>query len=394
MGEARRGHRDGRGRHRSSRETGYRIPDERQPPTHALLAAQGVHAARGHLVLAALSDGRWWTTRDLVRATAVAHRVVVDTLAAVDTELERDGDRVRLHDPARYARLADRPRLADPVGHLVDAYSDVEAELGRLVEAAPPPRTDLDHVSATARTALRRALFLTTRFTTHGARLLCVGDHDLTSLALTLVDPDAEAIVVDIDERMLDYIDTAAARLGRNVRCYFADLRVGLPPAVRGSADLVFTDPPYTPEGVELFVRRGLEGAVDPKNAHPPRLRPAKPPRRSPPRPAAFTRLHCHKRWPDFNRYLGRKRSVRQATCVLRATARTPWAGWGTTTRSTQGAQAREAPHPSPPRIWPASGEHRPTSVWGMADRFRRRALRLRAAWLAEPNQVQRAAVN
>ena len=120
---------------------------------HALLAAQGVHAARGHLVLAALSDGRWWTTRDLVRATAVAHRVVVDTLAAVDTELERDGDRVRLHDPARYARLADRPRLADPVGHLVDAYSDVEAELGRLVEAAPPPRTDLDHVSATARTA-------------------------------------------------------------------------------------------------------------------------------------------------------------------------------------------------------------------------------------------------
>lgn len=371
---------------------------------HALLAAQGVHAARGHLVLAALSDGRWWTTRDLVRATAVAHRVVVDTLAAVDTELERDGDRVRLHDPARYARLADRPRLADPVGHLVDAYSDVEAELGRLVEAAPPPRTDLDHVSATARTALRRALFLTTRFTTHGARLLCVGDHDLTSLALTLVDPDAEAIVVDIDERMLDYIDTAAARLGRNVRCYFADLRVGLPPAVRGSADLVFTDPPYTPEGVELFVRRGLEGAVDPKNT---RILLAYGASETTPALAArvqqrFTRLHLaiEALWPDFNRYLGAEAiGAASDLYVLRATARTPVGRMrGTTTRIyTQGAQAREAAAPLTTadlaRIWGDTPPDVCVGEWPtpLPDGVRSVSV---AAWLAEPNQVQRAAVN
>ncbi|MBN3585469.1 bis-aminopropyl spermidine synthase family protein, partial [Algoriphagus aestuarii] len=104
-------------------------------------------------------------------------------------------------------------------------------------------------------------------------------------------------------------IDTAAARLGRNVRCYFADLRVGLPPAVRGSADLVFTDPPYTPEGVELFVRRGLEGAVDPKNT---RILLAYGASETTPALAArvqqrFTRLHLaiEALWPDFNRYLG-----------------------------------------------------------------------------------------
>ena len=81
----------------------------------------------------------WWTTRDLVRATAVAHRVVAKPSPRSRHELDRDGDRVRLHDPARYAPLADRPGLADPVGHLVDAYSEAEAELGRLVAAAPRP---------------------------------------------------------------------------------------------------------------------------------------------------------------------------------------------------------------------------------------------------------------
>ncbi|GAA3976434.1 bis-aminopropyl spermidine synthase family protein [Thermobifida alba] len=371
---------------------------------HALLAGQGVHAVRGHLVLGALADGRWWTTRDLVRATAVAHRVVAETLAAVEAELDRDGDRVRLRDPARYASLAARPGLADPVGHLVDAHPEAEAELRRLVAEAPAPRADLDHVSATARTALRRALFLTTRFTTHRARLLCVGDHDLTSLALTLVDPDAEATVVDIDERMLDYIDTAAARLGRKVRCYFADLRFGLPPAVRGSADLVFTDPPYTPEGVELFVRRGLEGSADPRTT---RVLLAYGASETTPALAArvqrrLTRLHLaiEALWPDFNRYLGAEAiGAASDLYVLRATARTPLGRAEETTARiySQGAHARESAATltaeTARRVWADTPPEACVGDWPgtLPAEVRRVPL---DTWLSTPAPARSAAVN
>src|SRR5207237_6121090 len=39
----------------------------------------------------------------------------------------------------------------------------------------------------------------------------------------------------------------------------WADLRLCLPPSLTATADLVFTDPPYTTEGMRLFLVRALE---------------------------------------------------------------------------------------------------------------------------------------
>ncbi|GAA3727226.1 hypothetical protein HDA32_003655 [Spinactinospora alkalitolerans] len=319
------------------------------PRLSELLDEQGVDATRGHRVLAALSDGRWWSGRELVRATAVANRVMDGVLDALGDELERDDERVRLRAPGGYAAF-DRPRPADPVGHLLHARPEAAAELERLVAEAPRSRLDLDHVAATADTALRRAVFLATRFELSGARLLCVGDHDLTSLAAGLVRPGTEADVVDVDERMLAYIDSAAARLGLRVRCHFADLRLGLPAAVRGRADLVFTDPPYTPEGVELFVRRGLEGLADPRRG---RVLLAYGASETTPALTVKTQerltrlgLATEAIWPDFNRYLGAEAiGAASDLYVLRGTTRTPAGGSGRDAARiySRGANAKES---------------------------------------------------
>ena len=128
-----------------------------------------------------------------------------------------------------------------------------------LINGAPPRRRRLDHVAATPDTCVRRAEFLANRYWLRGARVLFLGDHDLTSLALALLRTGARTSVVDVDDQLLEYIAGAAARHGVEVDCVFADLRLGLPPALRESADLVFSDPPYTPEGVRLFVSRGCQ---------------------------------------------------------------------------------------------------------------------------------------
>jgi hypothetical protein len=221
-----------------------------------LLDAAGADSRRLRHALALLCDGQWWTLSDLVRMTATARRTIEALLR--ELPLERTGDRFRVpltHTPGYQDLFAVAPPPEDPVAHLVPHYAHVLERLTELVAAAPRARHVLDHVSATPETVLRRALLLGARFWLAGTRLLCVGDHDLTSLAVKLVHPETDVTVVDIDERILAYID----HQDLGVRTRWADLRLGLPGSARDH-DLAFTDPPYTPEGTGLFVARAVEG--------------------------------------------------------------------------------------------------------------------------------------
>lgn len=239
----------------------------------AEVAGLGVDGRRARRVIAALTEGPR-TRETLVHGSALSRRGVEAVLRALDGDLEGDldeagaGARIR---PGRvaayrerfgYAQLA-RTEPRDPLAERLEAWSGLVEEMGRLIAAAPAPRAALDHVPATAETVVRRALWLDGTYDLAGARLLCVGDHDLTSLAACSVNPDVAVTVVDLDERVLELIDTHAARSGLHVRCLLADLRLGLPPGAAGWADLAFTDPPYTPEGARLFLARGLEGLRD-----------------------------------------------------------------------------------------------------------------------------------
>jgi N4-bis(aminopropyl)spermidine synthase len=224
-----------------------------------LLNAAGADSRRMRHALSLVCDGQWWTLADLVRATATSRRGIETLLR--ELPLERTGDRFRVplaHSPDYQDLFAVAPPPEDPVGHLVPHYSRALDRLTGLVAGAPRARHVLDHVSATPETVLRRALLLGARFWLPGTRLLCVGDHDLTSLAVKLVHLEADITVVDVDERILAYID--AQDLG--VRTRWADLRLGLPASARDH-DLAFTDPPYTPEGIGLFVARAVEGLTD-----------------------------------------------------------------------------------------------------------------------------------
>ncbi|GAB2745420.1 hypothetical protein GCM10027174_19170 [Salinifilum aidingensis] len=276
----------------------------------ARLAAAGVHALALRRVLALLAAGGR-TRAELVRCTATPRRTVDELLAAADGHLSCDGDAVLLH-PDQVGRYRARFGLDDPrvaggpaspaaasgsgagakaappgesgaTAEAADAAAadasgaTAEAAAGRpgqagdplellrgFITAGPPPDRELDHVTATAETVLARARWLHGTYDLTGARLLCLGDHDLTSLAVGLLAPEAVIAVADVDDRILRHIDATAAEHGLPVRTLHADLRRGLPPALEGWADLVFSDPPYTPEGMALFAARGLESTAGP----------------------------------------------------------------------------------------------------------------------------------
>jgi len=236
----------------------------------ALLESAGIAGRRLRTVVSLLTQGPH-TLASLVTESGVDRRTVQAVLAAIGADLVTAGDQVRITGAKidAYREVIDYPRLvatepADPLAHRLAEHSGLVERMHQWIAEAPLPRETLDHVSATAVTAVRRALWLDSTFELDGARLLCVGDHDLTSLAVAAVNPRVAITVVDVDDDILEYIDSYTQP---SIRCLWTDLRFGLPLGARDWGDLVFTDPPYTPDGVRLFLARGLAGVRDREHA-------------------------------------------------------------------------------------------------------------------------------
>ncbi|MGH3517088.1 MAG: bis-aminopropyl spermidine synthase family protein [Haloechinothrix sp.] len=235
-------------------------------PAQGVVDLVAAHGVRPHPLRALLARLRtdWVRLDELIRDTALPRRSVEALLDALGADLERRGDTVRIRPSARtaYADLSE-PRsmpMADPLSELVHKHHDLLADMRGRIEGVPVPLAALDHVQATPETVLRRALWMSACYELAAAKIVFLGDHDLTSLAVRALHPDADITVLDVDDRLLGYVDE---RSGGTIRVLHTDLRFGLPRAVVEHADLVFSDPPYTQEGMSLFAARAVECLAD-----------------------------------------------------------------------------------------------------------------------------------
>ena len=201
------------------------------------------------------------TPDELIARCRLSHRAITEILDSLHPFVCRDGDRVRLTDTSRDPALetfGPPPDRRDPWDEAAGRHPllpDVVADLA----GRPGPNRHLDQVAATAVTVVKRALFLTQRFDLTGATVLMLGDHDMTLLALARLAPDADIAVADVDERVLEFVGDVRRRHGWPIETFFTDLRLELPRSLAARFDLVFTDPPYTPAGMKLFLLRGIQ---------------------------------------------------------------------------------------------------------------------------------------
>ena len=65
-------------------------------------------------------------------------------------------------------------------------------------------------------------------------------------------------MVVEGDARLTDYLRHVSDAEGFGAEVHAHDLRDPLPEGLAGAFDAFLTDPPYTVEGLRLFVRRGV----------------------------------------------------------------------------------------------------------------------------------------
>ena len=212
-----------------------------------------------------------------VRALGRAADLPVPIVAAVCGELRRAG-LVSETRPVQFT-IEGRRRFAGGGSHSVDAscpacggrgialpqaVARLRRGLAAVADAAPPPLVELDQCHCTPKTKLRRVLAMHAAGAIAGRRILLLGDDDLISVALLRFVRQfgahiEELAVLDVDDRLIDFVRIELEDAPFPVRCLQGDLRESLPPSLARRYDTVVTDPPYTAAGARLFLGRASE---------------------------------------------------------------------------------------------------------------------------------------
>jgi len=151
-------------------------------------------------------------------------------------------------------------------GRVVAIPASLKAALEKLEDAAsrmPTVDVTLDQAYALPETSMRRVLLALDRGALAGRRIVFLGDDDLTSVACALALAGIEdsggagsITVVEIDARINEVISGAARDFNLDIEIIEHDLREPLPAGITGGFDTFFTDPPYTVDGLALFLDR------------------------------------------------------------------------------------------------------------------------------------------
>ncbi len=129
-------------------------------------------------------------------------------------------------------------------------------------EGRPKSDRNLDQFWATEDTVIRRAMLLGSVPGISQKKLLFLGDDDLTSVVFALLYNAKQITVVDIDNRILRFLEMIAQKEGLPIETLKHDLRDPLPKPKFKRYDVAFFDPPYTPEALNVWLIRAMEATL------------------------------------------------------------------------------------------------------------------------------------
>ncbi len=137
----------------------------------------------------------------------------------------------------------------------------------KIQENRPPAIHQYDQGYVTPENTFARVALADDRGDLRGKRVCVLGDDDLMSIALALTGLPAKVTILEIDERLVNFIKEVSDEYNLNIDARVHDLRQPLPEDVVGAYDTFFTDPPETVEAIKAFVGRGVATLKGPRCA-------------------------------------------------------------------------------------------------------------------------------
>jgi len=147
------------------------------------------------------------------------------------------------------------PHKADLVIH--ERTSRIIREYSK---SRPKHDRELGQQTCSVESLVENALYMRRVLPDSQSKILCVGDDDLLCIPLALLGFDVN--VLEIDSRLVRYINTIADAEDFDVRAYDYDIRDPLPSRFVGIHDAFVSNPCVSLGGIKSFVIRGRQGII------------------------------------------------------------------------------------------------------------------------------------
>ena len=139
-----------------------------------------------------------------------------------------------------------------------NVFKEILSEFRKIFKNRPRETTEFDQGVVPEENSIRRLEFVYERGDLEGKEIFFLGDDDLTSVVFALSKMPKRVVVVDIDTRIIDYINKVSKDLNLNLEAYPYNATEKLDKQFVGAFDTFLTDPVETVKGTVLFLSRCL----------------------------------------------------------------------------------------------------------------------------------------
>lgn len=163
------------------------------------------------------------------------------------------------------ARALDIAHLSYPGCHTcggsgvgLEQFEEARRQFEPLIARRPPAISRYDQGALTSESVFQRLALMYGEGDVAQKSIMLLGDDDLLSVALALTGLPREIVVVEIDDRLCDFIRQVAQAKSLRITVMQQDTREKLPADLHATFDTFVTDPTETIQGLLLFVEKGL----------------------------------------------------------------------------------------------------------------------------------------
>jgi len=145
-------------------------------------------------------------------------------------------------------------------GYVFDKFfENIYKQFKEIYKNRPVNLPEFDQGSILEDDVIKRVEFIYERGDLLNSDILVIGDDDLISIALGLTKLPKKIYVLEIDKRIINYIETYTNKLNLPIKTLKYDARNSLPKELINRFDIFITDPPETLKALKIFLSRGIK---------------------------------------------------------------------------------------------------------------------------------------
>ena len=138
------------------------------------------------------------------------------------------------------------------------SFQEVILKFKEIIKDRPVAIPEFDQGVVTIETIRNRINFIYYKGDLENKNIVLIGDDDLTSIALALTNLPEKILVLEADQRLVDYINNKSKSLGLdNLKAVTYNVEWPVDKNLRNSFDVFLSDPVETIQGITLFISRG-----------------------------------------------------------------------------------------------------------------------------------------